>query len=496
MRLKYLFLLILLLSVKTLSAQKTAEKDTVETARKLSYEKKFKEAVYLLQQYEVKHPNEVNAVRLHAQILYWMREFDSALLLLNESLNKEYNLNVQLDYGRMLFELNRLDASKKVMEDYLVKQKDDVEALNTLGTIEYWQGEPTKAIAYFDKVLKQYPNNDWALKYLKEIKEIKKPFIKLSGGYSNDTQPLSLSNLNVETGWYQSKYLAPKLILNGASFDANNTQRSFYSLQLENKFSLAASKLEIVIGGGLYKSPVVDTKGYTAIIEVKQKLSSNLVLTAHAKREPYFYTLSSLQKEVTYNQYGLALVFYKPNSWQGWVGYSNQQFMDQNNLPTYGAWFLFPSFNFDNFKLALGYSFAYSTADIDNFKVATPTSGAGSNGNIAGVYDPYFTPKNQTENAALLSLLFKPKGIFSFSTNTRLGIYSFADRPYFYYNQGIGNQFTIKKDFSVEKFTPVEIIANTNFQLSNRSSLQISYIYMKTYFYNNNFAKLMLYFRL
>lgn len=496
MNLKYILLLILLISCKISLSQSNPQMDTIELARNLSYQKKFNEAADLLKEYEIRHPKSINSVRLHAQVLSWMKDSEGALNLLAHAMEINPNPYVQLDYARMLFDLNRLDESKRMMEDYLKKDSQNVEALNTLGTIAYWQGEPTKAKDYFNKVIKQYPANEQALKYVREINDLSKPFINLSGGYGNDTQPLSVVIGQIETGWYQSKYLAPKLALQAKGYTENNTQKSFYGLELGNKFSLTALKLDILISGGMYKSPVENANGWTGKLELNQKLSSIFSLSASAQHQPYFYTISSLQKEVTFDNYGLALVLNKPNGWLGWAGYNVQQFMDQNRISSYGAWLLLPPFKFSDFKFALGYYYNYANADQDYFIAATPISEAVVTKKVNGVYDPYFTPINQTENSVLGSFQFKPSEVFSISLNSRVGFYAIADRPGFTVNSGVGNQTPYKKDFYPAKFTPVEINGAINIQVSKKATLHANYTYLETYFYNNSLASLGLYLKL
>lgn len=489
MNLKFLFLIIFLITSKISLAQINSRTDTVEVARNLSNQKKFQEAADLLKQYETRNLKNINAVRLHAQVLYWMKDFDGALYLLAHAMEINPNPYLQFDYGRMLFELNRLDEAEKIMEDYLTKDAQNVEALNTLGTIAYWKGEPTKAKTYFNKVLKKYPTNEQALKFIVEINDSNRPYINLSGGYGSDTQPLSLVTGQIEIGWYQSKYFAPKLSLQSINYTENNSQ-SFYGVQLGNKFSLIALKLDIIISGGIYKSPVENANGWTGKVELNKKLSSVFSLSASAQHQPYFYTLSSLQKEVTFDNYGLALVLNKPNGLMGWVGYNLQQFMDQNRISSYGAWLLLPPIKFSDFKFALGYSFNYANADQDYFIATTPLIKAIITKTVDGVYDPYFTPINQIENSVLANLQFKTNEVLSFSLNSRFGFYAIADRPGYVLNSGVRNQPSITKAFNSEKFTPVEINAAINFKVSKKTTLHGNYSYLETYFYNNNLASL------
>ena len=488
---KKFLLLFFLLSAKYLSAQ-NIKTDTVETARKLSYAKDYSEAIIMLQKFEANHPKDINSVRLNGQILYWMKDFDGAFHLYEAALKINPNPYVQLDYGRMLFQLNHLEEARIFLEEYLKTNSADVEALNTLGTIAYWQGHPQKAKMYFNLVLKQYPKNDWALKYTIEINDATAPYLKIGGAYADDSQPLSSVLGEIETGWYQSYLLSPKLNVQIQDFTEQGNQKELYSFQGSNKFSFPSIKLEATVAAGVYKSPADNSTGWAGKLELNQKLSSDFSLSAFVDRKPYFYTISSLQQNVTENTYSIALVLNKPGSWMGWAGYSQQQFMDNNAVQSYGAWLLSPPLKLSELSFYVGYAVNYTNANTDYFTATSTVSQVLLTNNFNGIYTPYFTPKNQLETSILASLIFKPDPAVKISVNSRVGVYTTADKPYFYLSQTTGN---IQKGFYSQKYIPVEINARLNYDLSKKTSLEAGYTYMKTFFYNSNIARLGLNFK-
>jgi len=394
-----------------------------------------------------------------------------------------------------LFQLNHLQTARQVLEDYLKTDSLNIEALNTLGTIAYWQGHPKMAIKYFRKTLDQYPKNDWALKYTNEINEFILPYLKISGAYAYDTQPLSSVLGNIETGWYQSNLLAPKFHAQIQDFTANGNQKELYSFQGGNNFSFTAIGLKAIIAGGVYQSPADNKTGWTGKLELDQKLSPAFSLSAFADHKPYFYTLSSLQQAVTENTYGIALVLNKPGAWMGWAGYSQQQFMDNNTIESYGAWLLLPPLKLSDFRFYIGYAVNYSNAANDNFMLASTVNQALLTYNLNGIYTPYFTPENQLENSLLVNLLFKPDPAFQVSVNSNIGIYTTADKPYFYFDYSASHQLIIQKAFYSAQFVPVAINAALNYNLSNKTSLQAGYTYLKTFFYTSNIARIGLNFK-
>lgn len=112
---------ITLISLFLFSNNLLAQLDTTETARQLSYIHNYAEADALLTAFEKTHPNDINAVRLHAQILYWMKDYSAALNLCSSYLknNPEWHF-LKLDYARMLYELQQWKKAKVVLIEYQV----------------------------------------------------------------------------------------------------------------------------------------------------------------------------------------------------------------------------------------------------------------------------------------------------------------------------------------------------------------------------------------
>lgn len=491
-KIKTLAFLILIANMHVAIAQ-APRLDNVEEARKLAYSKNYAEAVAMLQRVEASHPSDVNAIRLHAQVLYWMKDFDGAISLYQNFLQSNPNRYVQLDYGRMLYQLSRYKEAKPILEDYIKTDSQNVEALDMLGDIAYSEGHSETARQYFQKVLVQYPKNEWALKSMAELNLAASPYIKLLGAYANDSQPLSSTLGSIEAGKYFSNLLSPKLIAQIQSFDANGTNHQVSSFQLGNKFSFPTAKFDATFSGGFYQNPITSTSNWLGSIELNQKLSPAFSLNASASHQPYFNTISSLKQTVTYDTYIVALMLNKANGWMGWAGFIQQQYMDSNAIQSYAAWLLLPPLKLSDISFHIGYSVNFSNSNRDNFVATTPLAQARATNVVDGIYTPYFTPLNQLENSVLANLLFKPDQNIAISLNSRIGLYTVADKPGFFIGLP-GN--TIQKRYVSEKYTPIELNAKFSYSISSKTSLDAGYTYLKTFFYNSNVARLGLYFKL
>ncbi|MGI8581873.1 MAG: tetratricopeptide repeat protein, partial [Chitinophagaceae bacterium] len=124
---KMLIFLCVGVSIFRLNAQVSNPVDTIEYARSKAYEKNFAEADRLLTVYSLTH-SDINALRLHAQVLYWMKNFNRSAEVFEKTLAVFPDVQVvKLDYGRMLFETGKLSHSQVLLEDYKLHDPGNAE---------------------------------------------------------------------------------------------------------------------------------------------------------------------------------------------------------------------------------------------------------------------------------------------------------------------------------------------------------------------------------
>jgi len=484
------FLLILFLACNMhASAQKT-QTDTVEQARKLSYAKSYDKAVRMLSQFELSHPKDINSVRLQGQILSWENDYDNAFALYAAALQRNPNPYVTLDYGRMLFEQYHLQKAKEILLALLKTDPQNVEALNTLGTIAYWQGHTRLALKYFKLVTAQYPKNSWAVKYVDQMRDDGTPYLAINESYLSDSQPLKTISSNIETGWYSSFLFSPKIDVSAQDFNINGNSKQLYAYKAGNTFSFNSLNLKATATVGGYRTPVDNSTSWTAGLALDEKITSDIDLNAFGAHVPYFNSLASLQQKVTYDTYGANLTYNPADSWYGWIGFNRQRYMDNNNIQTAGISVLSPPLQVTDFSFYIGYSFNYSNADNDEYQPNITIAQAESGTKISGVYSPYFTPKNQLENSVLANVSYKPDSAFTISINSNIGAYTIADKPYFYLDYNTSQQLEFVKGFYRAGFVPVQATAALSYTLSGSVSLQGNYTYIRTFFYNSSLANL------
>jgi tetratricopeptide (TPR) repeat protein len=489
---QFLFFILFLFST-SLSAQSNTPTDTIEIARQLAYNKNYTKAVTLLETFELNHPKDINSVRLHAQILYWMNHFENAFQLCENALKNIPNQYIKLDYARMLFEQYQLQRAEEILIDYLKSDKSNVEANNMMGTISYWNGNPGLAKSYFKLVIKRYPKNEWALRYLNEINIHTAPYLKFISNYNDDTQPLQSINSVLESGWYSSNWLSPKVKFEFNHFIDTLKEHNTYSFQLGNKFSLSGIKTEFSIAGGVYKNQNDDTLNWIGEAELNKRLLKHFYVSLMAERKPYLYTLSSLQNTIMHNRYTVAFHYEKADSWNGMIAYNILEFPDNNSIQSFSSWLLTPPLKFLKLELSIGYANNFADSKINHFTSTKTISEIIANNNVIdGIYNPYFTPELLQIHSAIAQLAIIPSKSFSILLNGSFGVYAMAENPYLFLSSDENNQLIICKDYTPMKFNPFDITAKLLVKVSNLLIIESGYTYNKTLFYTNQNVNLTL----
>lgn len=498
---KYLlFLVCLFPGFAQLKAQHHLAQDTVEYARSKAYENKFKEADRLLTQY-LSHKPDVNALRLHAQVLYWMKEFKRSAAVYEKAMAAFPDVAVvKLDYGRMLFELNKLNQAQVLLKEYAAHDSLNAEVNLLLAYIAQWNSRFKAARQHAQKVLKQYPDNQEARHILEEISYLTSPYLKGGLGYNSDDQPVNSTAYHVEAGCYRSWLLSPHLQIKLNNFTvADSLYRSLW-LQTGNKINLARGSMVVSLAGGVFQHHAAEGQMLlTGSLGLSQKISPHFNLDLSTKRKPYQHSISSIMIPVMQQVSGIGIRFNKSDSWMGKVAYEIQQFADGNAIHTGYGWLLMPVINQKIFTLRSGYSFSYANSEMNTFRPVKVSDGVNylfnSDNQVEGIYDPYFSPRNQMVHALLTSMKMLVSRNLEFSSRVSVGVFAKADNPFLYLGKGMGNELSIHKEYSEMSYLPVELQSDIRLNLSRRISISGEYVFNSLFFYKNQQARVHLNYR-
>ncbi|MDB5222104.1 MAG: hypothetical protein JWN83_771 [Chitinophagaceae bacterium] len=485
---KVIALLYIFFTVCHLNAQTSP--DTIEFARSKAYEKKFTEADRLLTQYNLGH-NDINALRLHAQVLYWMKDFNRASEVYEKTLVSFPDQHVvKLDYGRMLFETGKLSHAQLLLEDYRTYDSANAEVNILLARLYYWNGHIQKAKERVADVLKPYPDNPTALGILAEINTLTAPYIRLRGIYISDDQPLKSTDVEVEAGWYRSWLFNPGLHINYNHFTLPDSLFNSLWIQLGNKISFGNSGFSISATGGIFKHHANDNNAIlTGNLLLAQKISNSIVLEVFTAKKPYQYSSTSVRSPVIQNFSGVAVNLNKANKWLGRGAYQAEKFEDDNKIQTIYLWLLAPIINKKNFSLKAGYAFNHSNADRNTFtsvkslNSVIQTTAAG--GSVEGYYNPYFTPNNQTIHSLLASVGILLSDKVNFTSRVNIGVSASSDYPDLVLTK-TQNIYSINKTYSKQSYTPIDFQNELLIHLSNQVTISGLYGYTKLLFYTVN----------
>lgn len=483
-------------TVAHLKSQNLNPADVIEFARSKAYQKDFIGADKLLTEYN-SHQKDINALRLHAQVLYWMKDFDRSVKTYEKTLANYPNIAVvKLDYARMLFEMGKFKRARSLLLDFIETDNLHAEANIMLAYINLWAGDIQPAKYRADLLLEHYPGNKEATDILKQIHTYTAPYITVGANFQSDDQPKTGTGFAIEAGVYRSRFLSPMLQLQYNNFKI--TDGSYPSLWIEagNKINYGKGS-GLSLAAGLFQQINSGNNYFTGSVGLTQKISRYFTGEAGIVKRPYQYSVASLKNAVFENILSVAAGFNKGEKWLGKAGFQRENFADGNNINTSYLWFLAPLVIRKNFKIQAGYAFSYANADKNIFVAAAPLTTLINTfplyGSVPGVYDPYFTIKNQIINALLASVNITLSPKVQLSSRTNIGVYAKADNPYLFLEKNTANQqYFINKGYSTLKYTPVEWVSNLQFKLSPQFSIQIDYSYQKFLFYTNNLGGIQL----
>lgn len=498
-------------------AQSQGFYDSLNTARNLMDEQKLSQAISLLKSLENSYPNDEHLLRLQGQAIYWSKDFEATKKHFEKSIESYPQHSVlNLDYGRILFELGQFKEAKVYLNEYLKTDPDNPEANIMLGKIAYWQGRrPKNSLAHMFAVQRNYPSNQESLEFIQEIRKNTSPYLKVGTSSFRDSQPLEYLQTAVETGFYQSAYLQPSFQFQNNLYGEGINSQHF---QFSNKTAILKSKTEVLMRAGVFQNTWVPQPLYTAGIDVRQKLFHDIELFANVDRTPYLLTLASLETDVMQTNYIAAIGRETGESFKGKVTFHHQQFDDNNFVQWFSLWGLAPIVNTPVFQFDAGYAFLYARSKENRFVLRNPgeINLESPQSTFPGIFDPYFTPENQIQHSVLAKFDIKLGSSVILTFNNNVGVYAQIDNPDFYLGEpgepggqirpgpgqgGVGNPrpgnpFTppvdenpnveIYKLFTPIQFFPLDLKNTINWSISPKITLSGEYHYFKTIWFDSH----------
>ena len=445
--------------------------DTLSLAQSKAYGLELEAADQLLIRYTTWH-QDLDAFILHAWVLYWKKEFPAMEAVFEKAFQSFPGAwSLHLEYGRILWEMGKLHPAEIHLRAYLERDPGHLEANTLLAYLYLWNGHTKKAqnLAYW--LLEQDPQNGRAGSVLSEVQAQTIPHLNLTPSWFTDDQPLNNYQAELETGWYQSWLLAPSLQVRFRQSATDSLGYPFFQSTLANRVYLSKTQTRIGLSAGLF-SPfsAENTTSFTWGAGLYQTLPAHFALEAGLEKRPYLYTLQSIREPFLERFFQVALHYNLSDKWVGKAAFEKQLFPDDNEVQTAYAWFLAPLLDRWGLRIQAGYGFAYSDAGENRFQPE-------------GIYDPYFTPRDQAIHSLLASIQFSRIKNIHLALRGSAGVYATAGIPYFYLDMDQEGQVYQHRGFQSDRYFPLEIHAEASWKIAASSSLGLAYSYSQLLFY-------------
>ena len=333
--------------------------------------------------------------------------------------------------------------------------------------------------------MQKHPGNKDAIALLDEILLAQSPWIRLTGAYNTDDQPLQNFTSSLEAGIFLHPLADLHVALTVPIFLKDGNTSNALTFEVGDKLSFNKEGLMIAINAGLAQFPGNNTTAFTGSVDIAKSFAKYFILTAAAARKPYFYSRSSIDSALIESNFAATAGWNNKHTVNGVAGFSVSRFPDNNSVTTLYATIYAPELKARNFSFQFGYGYNNSNSKENRFVPQNSTLQ-----NITGVYDPYFTPNDQQIHSLITSIAYQPVKRVIIGAAVNYGLYATTQNPYFFVKQA--NPITIDKNYIEQKFSPVELGAYVLWQATKKINIKATYQYHQTFFYTNQYVGLSL----
>lgn len=450
------------------STTEITEAILLKTANDFITNKEYNKAATFLSKHYNNFKESLNVNWLYAHVLYLNGDKKQAENKFKKAISiASNNKDLQLDYARFLYETGKTNKSEAILSKYITDDSKEVEFILMQANISFWKGDIKNAQQKINQIQEIYPNTEITNSLSDQIELLTAYYIKSNFEYQTDSQPLKYFAHHIAIGNYTSRYLSPKIEFSTYNFSPQ--KELAFIVKASNQFYFDKLKLTTNITGGVYKNFSGDAD-WIGGINFTKKITKNASLNIGFTKSSLLGTIASTSFNLTKQD-----LFGEVDYANKWIllhaSYNHQFFKDDNVIKSIGSWIVSQPLKVNKFNFQIGYGYSYSDAK-DNLFVF--------NVDKTGVYDPYFTPKEQEIHAALFLASYKPTANLSLEAKINYGFIGTVKNPY-------PNQFDTEiGGFYDDTFTPVEYIGAINYNFSNNFKVIATYTYQETFFYNRN----------
>jgi len=493
----FLFTFLFAFNSFTISAQ--SYQDSLQAAVKLREAGKMKEAIGMLSLIHKAHPNDLNTTWYYAQSSFLAGENELSFSLYEAAIRiQPNNIAIQLDYGKTLANSAELDKAEWMLNNILEKDKNNAEAWLYLGRVYYWQGRYKEAEKLLNNLVRNTNSKSEARKLLAQLHSDIAPWLQFQTSLAHDDQPLNILTTGEKGGWYVSSLLNLDFEMQFPLVrTSKNDNYLFQGFKAGNKFQFRKASTNLYLAAGIFNNSKAGKLFMTGDLRIEKSLSKKLVFTAEAQRKPYYFTRGSLDTALMENHFSASLAWNKPERWNGKLNFEHGIFTsDDESVSAFSGWIFAPQIKWGKWDLHFGYGYNYSNATVNHYESSKSIESIVNSGNttaaVEGVYNPYFTPKEQQIHSVLASLNAQISKSLRLKVNGNVGFYATTLYPYLYLQQDLDGNYQMVRGFESTRFIPYEMKASLDWKLSPSLLFVTELNYFHTIYYSGEMIRLSL----
>lgn len=455
----------------TFSSKKITEKEVVATTKSYISKKEYKKALTYITKHYKQNSNSLVINWLYAHVFALNNDKKNADAKFTKAIKIDPNSKeLKMDYARFLYKLGEIDKATIVMNQFMDKDSKNVEFLLMQANINFWKRDLKNAQNKIARIQEVYPNTEITKSLENEIAKTTATYVSTNFEYQTDSQPLEYFANHIIVGEYISNFLSPQLEISRYTFSPQ--KEGALTLKLSNQFYFDKLKLATKITVGAYLNDS-DESDWIGGINFTKNLFKHAKLNFGYSKNALLGTIASTTFNLT-QQDLFGVLDYNNKYIVLNAAYNNKFFKDDNTIISIGAWMVSQPFKVQKFGFQLGYGYSYT----DSKEILFIYDNQGT-----GIYDPYFTPKDQEIHSALFITSYKPTQKITLSAKLNYGIQATVQNPY-PIEVTSGNFET--GGFYKADFNYTEINASVNYAISNNFSINGNYIYQETFFYTRD----------
>ena len=378
------------------------------------------------------------------------------------------NRELQMDYARFLFNQGEIYRTEKMLNLFVTDRTTNAEFLMMQAKISYWKGDLKKSKRLISRINELYPNAKQVTSLEKDIEALTAAYAKINVEYQTDSQPLEFIKNQIEIGKYVSRFLHPKIKISRWGLTPEN--HNAITFRLSNEVYFQRLKLSAEISGGIYANSSA-TSDWIGGLKFEKEIFKNASLTFGYNKDALIGTIASTRINLTKQDAYTALDF--KNKYVVLNASVNRAiFEDGNFINTLAGWILSNPLKLYKFNFQVGYGYNFTDSDQILFFY---------DNNGAGIYDPYFTPREQEIHSGLFVMNFKPNEKLTFQAQANYGFKATVQNPY---PVPTANSTFEIGGFYNAPFDHMEINGSLNYQLNDKFNINATYIHQETFFYD------------